>query len=120
MNELRITSQMAGEIVVATLQGDVDLMETERASDELTALAGSSGLGLVVDLDLVPYIDSSGVRMLFALARELGVRRRGLAFVLNDASPLCRLFKVTGLDEIVPRATTLSEALVRLRTANAR
>ena len=114
MNELRITTTKAGEAVVATLQGDLDLVETDHASEELTELAGSSPVGLVVDLDLVNYVDSSGVRMLFALARELDTRRRGLAFVLNDASPLCRLFKVTGLDELVPRAPTLAEALNRL------
>ena len=117
MNELQITGEMAGEIAVATLRGDIDLVETDHASEELTKLAGSTGVALVLDLDRVHYVDSSGVRMLFSLARELEVRRRSLVFVLSEASPLCRLFKVTGLDELVPIAPTVPEALARLNTA---
>jgi anti-anti-sigma factor len=120
VNELQIVGAMVGEVMVATLSGDVDLIESDRASEELTELARCSGVGMILDLNGVNYVDSSGVRMLFALARQMEVARRELAFVIADTSPLCRLFKVTGLDELVPTEASLPDALTRLRGATSR
>jgi anti-anti-sigma factor len=101
-------------VVLATLGGEIDLLNCDEVGHELRAAALAGGAGMVTDLSAVRYADSNGVRMLFVLARELTQSRINWTVALNESSPLRRLFKVTTFDEIVPILPSVEEALAAL------
>ena len=76
-----------GEIVVARVTGELDIAGApstgERIAGAVPDLRARAGGGLL-GLD---FIDSSGIAMLFSLARQLGSRRQELRVVAPAAGP---------------------------------
>lgn len=96
----------AGAPTLVTVVGDVDLATALELRAQLTpaveAAAGHSD-GLVLDLREVDYLDSSGLRLLAALAHELG---EGLTVVAPEGTPTRRVLEVSHLTDHV----TVAEA----------
>lgn len=115
MRGTHIDTERRNEVVVATLVGDIDLLNHEAVGEELYAAALAAGPLLVVDFSAVDYVDSNGVRMLFGLAREFDHSRIGWTVALGENSPLQRLFKVTTFDEVARIFPSVDEAIAALR-----
>lgn len=58
-----LTSERDGEIVLARVDGEIDLGNAQSIEAGLAQLLGDAG-SLVVDLGGVTYFDSAGIRML--------------------------------------------------------
>ncbi len=117
MKGLRIDTTSHDDVVVATLIGEIDLLNHEEVSQDLFAAALDGGPRLVVDLNAVDYVDSNGVRMLFALARELEHSRIEWAVALADDAALRRLFEVTTFDEVARMHPSVDAAVSAVRAA---
>ena len=95
--------------------GEVDIATVTRLRESLFELAASDR-ALVVDLDQVTFIDSSGLAALVGAARRAAAHGASLQVVC--ARPRIRqLFHLTGLDGQVPLARTLDGALESLAAA---
>lgn len=84
---------------VVTVTGDVDLATAPELRSRLAPTvesAAGDGRGLVVDLRDVCYLDSSGLRLLAALARDLG---DGLTVVSPAGTATRRVLEVSHLTE---------------------
>ncbi len=110
-----IETEQRDDVVVATLVGDIDLLNHEAVGQELYAVALAAGPLLVVDFTAVDYVDSNGVRMLFGLAREFDHSRIDWTLALGENSPLQRLFKVTTFDEVARILPSVDEAIAAVR-----
>jgi anti-sigma B factor antagonist len=94
---------------VVAVAGEVDIATVTRLRERLFELA-ASGRTLVVDLDQVSFIDSSGLAALVGAARRAAAHGASLQVVCTR--PRTRqLFRLTGLDGQVPLARTLDGAL---------
>ncbi len=103
------------DIVVARLEGDIDLANTPTVSAAVLEGVPNDALGLVVDLSDVRYIDSVGVRMLFTFIRSLQASRQGMAIAVPEGSPVRKLLKITHLDEATVFRGSVDEAADALR-----
>ena len=110
MSEIPITTSRHGDVAVASVAGDIDMINHDELLRSLLATALDQGPRLVIDLTDVQYVDSNGVRMLFELATELNQARVEWAVALDDDSPLMRLLKVTAFNEVAPIFGTATEA----------
>jgi anti-sigma B factor antagonist len=100
---------------VVAVAGEVDIATVTRLRERLFELA-ASGRTLVVDLDQVSFIDSSGLAALVGAARRAAAHGASLQVVC--ARPQTRqLFRLTGLDSQIPLARTLDRALESLAAA---
>ena len=63
-----------GRVVVARLAGEVDLSNAGDLQGSMLAAVPNTAEGMVVDLSVVSYLDSSGIRMLGEMAERLGWR----------------------------------------------
>ena len=99
-----------GPIYVATIDGEVDLVCARELEAEILAGLSSDAHLLVLDLEGVRYLDSSGVSLLFELQRVLAARRQRLALVLPEGSPLWRLFGITSLADVISVSGTIADA----------
>lgn len=102
-------------IAVAQLRGEIDVMNVPLVTAQLRDGARDSAVGLAVDLTDVRYLDSAGMQMLFQLAQELSVARKGMAVALPDASPITRLLSITHFQGAAKVLPTLPECLDALR-----
>lgn len=104
----------AGDVVVATLTGEIDVSNIGRISDQLYAAVPNDARGLAVDLADCRYVDSAGVRLFFELVRRLRDSRQALALAVPAESPIHRLFTVTKLDEAATLCGSAGEAIIAL------
>lgn len=119
MNARGVEVTRHADVVVARLEGDIDLANTPSVSATVLAEVPNDALGLVVDLSAVRYIDSVGIRMLFTFIRSLHASRQGMAIAVPHGSPVRKLLKITHLDEAAALGESVDEATAALREGGA-
>jgi anti-anti-sigma factor len=102
-------------VLVASVTGDIDFGTADDLGRDVAGTLSDSAAGLVLDLTGVRYVDSSGVRVIFELAAQLGISGRKLALALPETSPIRRLVKITRLEEAALLCTTPAECTEMLR-----
>lgn len=107
-----------GDVVVARLDGDIDLANAPIVSARVLESVSNDARGLVLDLSDVRYIDSVGIRMLFTFVRSLHASRQAMAVAVPQDSPVQKLLKITHLDEAAVFRATVDEAVVALRESD--
>jgi anti-anti-sigma factor len=86
----------------AALVGEIDLSNVDALASSLRATVPNTAAGLVLDLTRVTYLDSTGIRLLFELARELADRQQDVQVVSPHASPLRRVLLLAGVPAAMP------------------
>lgn len=94
---------------VAALTGEVDLANAEALARRVEAAVPNSAAGLVLDLTGVVHLDSSGLRIVFRLARRLGDRQQRLRLVVPVGSPLRRVLDLAGVATVAEVLATAPE-----------
>jgi anti-anti-sigma factor len=105
-----------GEVVVARVSGELDLAGAPGMGDRIHDSVPTSAQALVVDFSELDFIDSSGIAMLFGLARRLGSRRQEVRVVARDGRPVARVLKIVEFDRAARVYETLDDALADLVT----
>ena len=85
---------------VARLVGQIDLSNVEELRVRLERAVGNRATGLVLDLSEVTFLDSTGLRLVFRLARELADRQQSLQLVVPDDSLVKRVLTLTGVGAV--------------------
>lgn len=97
-------SAPSGPATLLLVRGEVD-MDT---ADQLERAVEGAGGPLVVDLSRVPFMDSTGLRVVLTAT----VARGGeLAFVLRSESPVLRLIELAQVEDRLSHFETEDEAL---------
>jgi anti-sigma B factor antagonist len=99
----------SGDYRVLRPQGDLDVYTVGSLRDALGKLIEEKGNRVVVDLDGVPFMDSSGLGALMGGVRRLRESGGDLAISCTREQHL-KLFTITGFGEGVSIAPTVEEA----------
>jgi len=83
--------------------GELDMAAAPRLREELERLRGSS---LVLDLSAVPFIDSSGIRVLLAAERQ--AQEEQVQLSLRCSPEVQRALSLCGVDKHIPLETSSS------------
>jgi anti-anti-sigma factor len=92
-----ITSRRLEHGILIALTGDVDLSTASIVEDEVRRAEESEDL-IVLDLDHVSFMDSSGIRMIVGAHRRLRARD-GTLRLANVPAQVRRLFELAGILE---------------------
>ena len=112
MNDLvQLAIERRDEVVIARLTGELDVAGAPSMRDRISESVPTTARGLVVDFSRLDFIDSSGVAMLFALARRLGGRRQQLRVVVPRGGPVARVLEIVEFGRAAPVHGELDEAL---------
>jgi len=109
--------RLNGTVMVAALNGEIDLANADELAAEITASVPNAALGVVVDLSAVTYLDSSGVRLIFELSDRLRRRQQALRVVAPAGAPLRRVLELVDLDKTVPVVETVGQASEQIVTS---
>lgn len=95
---------------VAVLPAEIDISNADRVAGELFAAIKPGVRVVIVDMTLITFCDSSGVRAI-AQAHDRA-QAQGADLRLVTAAPgVLRVLAVTGLDAVVPVYPRLDDAL---------
>jgi anti-anti-sigma factor len=110
MDDYGLTVEIRGEPghVLMTVAGEVDIATVPQLQERLAASA-ASGRPLIVDLDLVTFIDAAGLGVLASAASRAAAHGASLHAVCARHQ-VRRLFTITGLDRQIPLARTMTQA----------
>ena len=105
-------------IAVAAVSGEVDLDERDRFEQALGPIRHGSGPA-VLDLEAVPFMDSTGLHVVVALCRSL--QREGRSLVLAGPRQAVRnLFELTSLDRMMAIYDDVEAAVEAVRRGEQR
>lgn len=108
--------QHGEEVVVVRLTGELDLSVAEPAGQRIVDAVPSSARGVVVDMTALDFIDSSGISMLFKIARRVGSHRQQLRVVAPDGRPVARVLEIVEFDRAAPVDRDVDSAVAQLST----
>jgi anti-sigma B factor antagonist len=95
--------------------GDLDVYTVGSLRDAIGTMIDEGSTKLVVDLDGVPFMDSSGLGALMGAVRRLREAGGDLAIACTREQHL-KLFTITGFGEGVSIAPTVEEAAAGFRS----
>lgn len=107
--ELEITSVQLNDVCTLTLKGEVDVYTAPRLKQELVSQIEDGCSNLVVDMQQVGFIDSSGLGVLVSALRRAR-EREGAVRVVCSRENILKIFRITGLDKVFPIFTDAEEA----------
>jgi anti-anti-sigma factor len=114
MELVQLEIEDRGEVVIASVSGELDLAGAPSTGNAIGEAVPTAARALVVDFTGLEFIDSSGIAMLFNLARRLGSRRQELHVVAVGGTPVARVLEIVEFDRAAPVHATRDAALAQL------
>jgi anti-anti-sigma factor len=105
----------ADGITIASVDGEIDLSNAAELEMAISHAVGNEAVGLVMDLASVDYLDSSGVTLLFNLARRVSRRQQELVVVVPGEAHVREILTLSGATEALDLRESLPEALSQLQ-----
>jgi anti-sigma B factor antagonist len=91
------------------LRGEVDVYTAPRLKEKLIEMIESGCINIVVDLEAVSFIDSSGLGVLVSALRRAR-EREGAVRIVCTRENILKIFRITGLDKVFPVFPDIAEA----------
>ena len=96
-----VTARADGDTVLIVLAEEIDLSNADSVERQIVDAISNQAMRVAIDLTDIGYIDSIGMRVLFALTTRLETAQIGLKLVSPIGSPARRVIEISGLDSIV-------------------
>jgi anti-sigma B factor antagonist len=107
--ELSLAARTVAGHTVLEVGGEVDVYTAPKLRERLAELIDAGAGKVVVDLDGVDFLDSTGLGVLVGALKRL--RAAGGTFGLVCAKePLLKIFRITALDQVFPLFDSVEKA----------
>ena len=112
MSAAALTVLGSGDWPTVSLTGEIDLSNVDELAAGLYAAVDNACHGLVLDLSGVTYLDSTGLRLLYRLMRQLEERQQQLRVVIGPGTPVHGVLVMGGLAPGRPLFPSVRQAQV--------
>lgn len=99
--ELRLESRTVDGWTVLAVAGEVDVYTAPKLRERLVELISSGSHRLVVDLEGVDFLDSTGLGSLVAGLKRVK-EQNGVMALAGARDPVRKVLSITGLDKVFP------------------
>lgn len=106
---LSVHTELRDSVVIATLGGDLDAGTTGML-ERMGLDRGPAPIRLVVDLDALDILDSSGLGQLYRMWRRITEAHGRCTFVCND-KVILRVLEIAGMREHLPVWSDVADAI---------
>lgn len=110
--DLVVEAKTQGSDVILTVSGEIDLFTAPKLRERLTAAIDEGATRIIVDLEGVGFMDSTGLGSLVGGLKRVKERGGSMVLVCTNRAVL-RILSITGLDRVFPVADSLDEALAK-------
>jgi anti-sigma B factor antagonist len=108
--DLEMNSSANGDWMVLSVAGEVDLNTAPQLKERINGLISQGNSNLVVDLESVDFMDSTGLSALVSGLMRTSEAGGGMAVVCTRPQVL-RLLALTGLDQVLKVHGSVAEAV---------
>ena len=106
----RSVSSPAGDRTVVEVGGEIDVYTAPKLREQLIDLVSAGQYHLVVDMEGVEFLDSTGLGVLVGGLKRVRAHEGSLRLVCTQERIL-KIFRITGLTKVFPIHATVDEAV---------
>ena len=107
--ELGIDVRDVGSHAVVDVKGEIDVYTAPKLREKLIELVSEGSHDVVVNLEGVDFIDSTGLGVLVGALKRLKTHDGTLSLVCTQ-DKILKIFKITGLTKVFPIHDSVDEA----------
>jgi len=108
--DLTLTTREADGKTIVAVGGEIDVYTAPKLRDKITELVGAGSYHLVVDMQEVEFLDSTGLGVLVGGLKKVRAHDGSLQLVCNQ-DRLLKIFRITGLAKVFVIHESADEAL---------
>ena len=113
--DLKLGHYARDGIEVIDVQGEIDIYTAPRLRELLINLVSEGNYQLVVNLDKVGFLDSTGLGVLVGGLRRVRAHDGSLELVCTQ-QPILKILKITGLTEVFGIYETVDQAIAATKS----
>ncbi|MFN8017042.1 MAG: STAS domain-containing protein [Acidimicrobiales bacterium] len=108
--DLRLDVRRHGDWTVVEVGGEIDVATAPRLREQLIAIVADEQYQIVVDLEAVDFIDSTGLGVLISGLKRVRTHGGELALVCTEPR-IMKVFEITGLLQVFPVHESVDQAV---------
>jgi len=97
--DLTLATHEVDERVVVSVSGEIDVYTAPRLRERIADLVASGHYQLVIDLEAVDFLDSTGLGVLVGGLKKVRAHNGSLDLVCTQER-LLKIFRITGLSKV--------------------
>src|SRR6478609_8488487 len=97
--ELSLSTRESAGALVVDVAGEIDVYTSPKLRERLVGLVNDGAKSIVVNLEQVEFIDSTGLGVLVGALKRMRARGGSLSLVCRQEG-LLRVFAITGLEKV--------------------
>jgi anti-sigma B factor antagonist len=108
--DLTLATRQVGDRTVVTVGGEIDVYTAPKLRDKITELVNAGHHALVVDMEKVEFLDSTGLGVLVGGLKKVRAHDGSMELVCSQ-DRLLKIFRITGLAKVFTIHDSQSAAL---------
>jgi anti-sigma B factor antagonist len=108
--DLSLSTRSQGDRTIVEVGGEIDVYTAPRLREQLVDLVADGTYHLVVDMERVDFLDSTGLGVLVGGLKRVRAHDGSLRLVCTQERIL-KIFRITGLTKVFPIHATVDEAV---------
>ncbi len=108
--DLSLSTRTEGDRTVVVVGGEIDVYTAPKLREQLIDLVSSGQYHLVVDMEGVEFLDSTGLGVLVGGLKRVRAHEGSLRLVCTQERIL-KIFRITGLTKVFPIHGSVEEAV---------
>lgn len=114
MNLADVQVELRDGIVIARIDGEIDMSNANPLGKSLTGYLTNDTLGLVIDMAGVRYVDSAGIQVVYELSERLTSRGQGLRLVVPPDSLVAKTLELVNASDAIGVVDSADDAMAAL------
>jgi len=108
--DLSLSTRPEGDRTVVEVGGEIDVYTAPKLREQLVDLVADGKYHLVVDMENVDFLDSTGLGVLVGGLKRVRAHGGSLRLVCTQERIL-KIFRITGLTKVFPIHSSVAEAV---------
>jgi anti-sigma B factor antagonist len=108
--DLSLSTRTEGDSTVVEVGGEIDVYTAPRLREQLVDLVADGKYHLIVDMERVDFLDSTGLGVLVGGLKRVRAHDGSLRLVCTQERIL-KIFRITGLTKVFPISDSVAEAV---------
>lgn len=97
--DLTLSTREVGGTTIVSVGGEIDVYTAPKLRDKITELVGEGVFDIVIDMESVEFLDSTGLGVLVGGLKKVRAHDGSLELVCTQ-DRLLKIFRITGLAKV--------------------